>query len=126
MDDSFRPCNESVFGKEPPRELGDPSNSCHGNEVTWLRPHEIEAGYPGVKWTVFRTPLPTDIIQGTHYYQYAIAFSITHIIINHTQSYFYFSTVLALLKIAKSLKLNRSVFRFSGGLLAPQLTFCVG
>ena len=66
MDDSFRPCNKSVYGDESvtPRDLGDPSNGCHSHQVTWLRPHEIDAGYPGVKWTVFRTPLPTDIVQG--------------------------------------------------------------
>ncbi|KAL5267544.1 hypothetical protein ACHWQZ_G004545 [Mnemiopsis leidyi] len=67
VDDSFRPCNKSVYGDESPtpRDLGDPRNGCHGNQVTWLRPHEIDAGYPGVKWTVFRTPLPTDIVQGS-------------------------------------------------------------
>ena len=66
VDDSFRPCNKSVFGEEATtsRDQADPSNGSHGNAVTWLRPHEIDAGYPGIKWTVFRTPLPTDIVQG--------------------------------------------------------------
>ena len=90
VDDSFRPCNKSVYGEDcTARDLGDPSNglgSPGNDQVPWLRPHEIVAAYPGVKWTVFRTPLPTDIIQGrtllphfmrhSHLIQY-MAFSIS-------------------------------------------------
>ena len=61
VDDSFRPCDKSIYGEEVPA-----GHNGDRGDVTWLRPHEIDTG-PGsgaIKWTLFRTPLPTDIIQG--------------------------------------------------------------
>lgn len=57
VDDSFPPAPKSLYY--------NPSSNVDGNPVVqWRRPHEIncDGGFP--PWTVFRTPLPSDICQG--------------------------------------------------------------
>jgi len=52
VDDSFPPTDRSLHGNAP-------------NDVQWLRPTQIVSSASSeVKWTVFRTPLPSDISQG--------------------------------------------------------------
>lgn len=57
VDDSFPPAPKSLYY--------NPATNIDGNPVVqWRRPHEInsDGGFP--PWTVFRTPLPSDICQG--------------------------------------------------------------
>lgn len=57
VDDSFPPAPKSLYY--------NPATNVDGNPVVqWRRPHEInsDGGFP--PWTVFRTPLPSDICQG--------------------------------------------------------------
>lgn len=65
VDDSFAPSKKSLYynQKEPSLEA-EPSREGHG-VTQWLRPQQIlTEGEARVKWTVFRTPLPSDISQG--------------------------------------------------------------
>ena len=65
MDDSFPPSNKSLYYNQiEPSTESEPSREGHGVSQ-WLRPQQILAeGEPRVKWSVFRTPLPSDISQG--------------------------------------------------------------
>jgi len=65
VDDSFPPSGRSLYYNQ--RESGseeEPSRESHG-VTQWLRPQQIlTEGEARVPWTVFRTPLPSDISQG--------------------------------------------------------------
>lgn len=57
VDDSFPPAPKSLYY--------NPSETKDNHVVQWLRPHEIVMeDDPKLKWTIFRTPLPSDISQG--------------------------------------------------------------
>ena len=66
MDDSFPPSKKSLYynHSEPSTECEPSGGESHGVSQ-WLRPQQILAeGEHRVKWSVFRTPLPSDISQG--------------------------------------------------------------
>lgn len=59
VDDSFPPAPRSLYY--------NPNSNVDGNPVVqWLRPHEMncDGGSQFPPWSVFRTPLPSDICQG--------------------------------------------------------------
>ena len=66
VDDSFPPTERSLYYSP---ETGPGLEAEPSREATtvcqWLRPGQILAeGEPRVKWSVFRTPRPSDISQG--------------------------------------------------------------
>ena len=65
VDDSFPPSGKSLYYNSQCPTL-EPEQAKERHSVTqWLRPHQILAeGDQKIKWTVFRTPLPSDISQG--------------------------------------------------------------
>ncbi|XP_052121494.1 calpain-D [Frankliniella occidentalis] len=57
VDDSFPPAPKSLYY--------NPAETKDNHVVQWLRPHEIVMEEDSkLKWTIFRTPLPSDISQG--------------------------------------------------------------
>lgn len=57
VDDSFPPDLKSLYY--------NPSTIKDNHVVKWLRPHQIQMdGDSDLDWTIFRTPLPSDISQG--------------------------------------------------------------
>ena len=72
VDDEFPPANKSLFynaSHKTTQDSEDPSVGMNNsNHVTqWLRPNQIAASdhsNDSIQWTVFRTPLPSDISQG--------------------------------------------------------------
>ncbi|KAK3928674.1 Calpain-D [Frankliniella fusca] len=57
VDDSFPPAPKSLYY--------NPAETKDNHVVQWLRPHEIVMDDDSkLKWTIFRTPLPSDISQG--------------------------------------------------------------
>ena len=65
VDDSFPPSGKSLYynSQGPTLEPELARDVGHG-ATQWLRPHQILAEGERVKWSVFRTPLPSDISQG--------------------------------------------------------------
>ncbi|XP_023335582.1 calpain-D isoform X1 [Eurytemora carolleeae] len=65
VDDLFPPTKKSLYYNQAEPTLDvEPSRRSHG-VTQWLRPHQIVTeGDSNVKWSVFRTPLPSDISQG--------------------------------------------------------------
>ena len=59
VDDGFPPAQKSLF-----YDPDDPDNHGHLQVSKWLRPHQILSESRQISWTVFRTPFPSDIIQG--------------------------------------------------------------
>jgi len=66
VDDAFPPSKKSLYyNQKGPTLEHEPSRLVHDGVTQWLRPHQIVTeGNHHVKWTVFRTPLPSDISQG--------------------------------------------------------------
>ena len=66
VDDSFPPSGRSLYynSVSPSLEAEGARDTSHG-VTQWLRPqHILTEGEHKVRWTVFRTPLPSDISQG--------------------------------------------------------------
>lgn len=59
VDDSFPPAAKSLYYNP-----NCPSNAESNPVVQWRRPHDINCEGGNFAWTVFRTPLPSDICQG--------------------------------------------------------------
>ncbi|CRK96884.1 CLUMA_CG009972, isoform A [Clunio marinus] len=59
VDDSFPPAAKSLYYNP-----NAASNSEANPVVQWRRPHEINCDGGNFPWSVFRTPLPSDICQG--------------------------------------------------------------
>lgn len=59
VDDSFPPAAKSLYYNP-----NCTSNTESNPVVQWRRPHEINCDGGNFSWTVFRTPLPSDICQG--------------------------------------------------------------
>ncbi|KAH9425508.1 Calpain-15 [Dermatophagoides pteronyssinus] len=70
VDDSFPPSDQSLYHHIQPISLTTNAaiNTLRLNTgpVQWLRPHQIQSDISSsqVRWAVFRTPLPSDILQG--------------------------------------------------------------
>ena len=65
VDDSFPPSGKSLYYNSQGPSLEPELARDTGHGVTqWLRPHQILAEGERVPWSVFRTPLPSDISQG--------------------------------------------------------------
>ena len=65
VDDSFPPSGKSLYYNSQGPSLEPELARDAGHGVTqWLRPHQILAEGERVPWSVFRTPLPSDISQG--------------------------------------------------------------
>ena len=66
VDDSFPPSKRSLYyNKEGPSLEPEVARDPSHGVTQWLRPQQmLTEGEHRVKWTVFRTPLPSDISQG--------------------------------------------------------------
>ena len=66
VDDSFPPSKRSLYyNKEAPSLEPEVARDPSHGVTQWLRPQQmLTEGEHRVKWTVFRTPLPSDISQG--------------------------------------------------------------
>ena len=75
VDDSFPPATKSLYNPSQhnhfdvtPSHFGhrQQETNCRPKHVEWRRPHEVktDASLSSVPWTVFRTPMPSDISQG--------------------------------------------------------------
>lgn len=65
IDDSFQPNNQSLYYQTSPQSLRLNTLRLNTGPIQWLRPHDIF--YDNCfnnEWTVFRNPLPSDILQG--------------------------------------------------------------
>ncbi|KAH9511794.1 calpain-D [Dermatophagoides farinae] len=71
VDDSFPPSDQSLYHIQSTLQ-STPSSATintlrlNTGPVQWLRPHQIQSDISSsqVRWAVFRTPLPSDILQG--------------------------------------------------------------
>lgn len=59
VDDSFPPAAKSLYYNP-----NSTTNSDSNPVVQWRRPHEINCDGGNFPWSIFRTPLPSDICQG--------------------------------------------------------------
>ena len=68
VDDEFPPANKSLFYNNQHKTTRDLEDSGTTHVTQWLRPNQIATADPSnesIPWTVFRTPLPSDISQGS-------------------------------------------------------------
>ncbi|OTF74215.1 calcium-dependent cysteine protease-like protein, partial [Euroglyphus maynei] len=66
VDDSFPPSDQSLYHQLQPSTTIINTLRLNTGQVQWLRPHQIQSDISSsqVRWAVFRTPLPSDILQG--------------------------------------------------------------
>ena len=69
VDDEFPPANKALFYNAQHKTTHDSEDTSSTHVTQWLRPNQIAAPDPSnesIPWTVFRTPLPSDISQGIY------------------------------------------------------------
>ena len=67
VDDEFPPADKSLFYNSQHKTTLDSEDNGNTHVTQWLRPNQISASdsqNDSIPWTVFRTPLPSDISQG--------------------------------------------------------------
>lgn len=66
IDDSFQPNNQSLYYQTTPQALRLNTLRLNTGPIQWLRPQDIfhDNNCTNNEWTVFRNPLPSDILQG--------------------------------------------------------------